>query len=258
MKSFAVNNPIAFAILTTIVLYILLVGSFIIGRLLSDLPNGNSIGDLAGKVLISILFIFIIYNFNWQKGSGINNAGSFKSWIIVLIPVVYAILATVYAYTGSIDNLMPQSVESIWTAFNMFTYGLVEEIVFRGLIFYCFILAWQDRKAGVMNSVLVSSIIFGFGHMLWVLMGKEFELGLLQSLGALISGIFYAALVIQTKSIWPAVIVHGLTNALVYTSISNLPDFQETVHSGLLDLLFSIPILIYSLIIITKNSKYPK
>ena len=87
----------------TILFFILMIGAFIIGVLMSDIPNGKNIGEFLGKILVSIIFLIILWRFHWFKESGITNPGSLKNWLIIIIPLAYAVLSTTYAYTGIID-----------------------------------------------------------------------------------------------------------------------------------------------------------
>ena len=254
MKNFALRNPILYSILVTIIFFLLMTCSYVIGELLDDISNGKQLGQLIGKITISVLLVYIIWRFGWLRGSGVGRIGNLKAWLIILIPGIFAILSTTYAYTGTIKVPVFMSAESILISTNMLSGGLVEELVFRGLIFYCFLIAWASKKRGLLKSGLISAIIFGSSHLIWVLLGKDLNLALLQSLGAFGSGVFYAATVIQTRSIWPAVIIHGLTNALVYISISDMPNYYETVNNGITDVLLGIPLIIYGLFVLMKFS----
>ncbi len=255
MKTFALKNPIIFSILLIIIFYVLMTCAYVIGEVLADFSNGRQLAQFIGKTAISALLIYIIWRFDWVKNSGVGRIGKLKTWLIVLVPGTFAVLSTTYAYTGTIKLPETMSGDSILIAANMISGGFVEELLFRGLIFYCFILLWSNKKAGLLKSGIISSVLFGASHLVWFLLGKDFNLALLQSLGAFGSGIFYAATVIQTRSIWPAVIIHGLTNAFVYIIISDIPDYYETVNNGTMDVMLGIPLIIYGLIVLMKYSK---
>jgi len=260
MKNFALKNPISFSIIITLVFFVLMVVVFIIGTLTTDIPNGKNIGEILGKVIISLVLLLILWRFNWLKGSGITYFGSFKNWIAILPLLVYAVLSTTYAYTGIIEISIINSTEDIFIGANMIATGLFEELLFRGLILYCFLLAWSHRKYNLIMSGIASAAIFGMSHLIWVILGKDFDQGMLQALGAFSSGIFYAAIVVQTRSIWPVVLIHGLTNAFVYIIITDIPNYQETVNNGIMDVLLGIPLVLYGLIILLRflNEKVNK
>ena len=102
MKRFAGQHPILFSLLATALTLALMTLAFIIGELLSDLPNGRDIGEFIGKVLVAIVFLRILWRFDWLKGAGITHLGNWKSWLVLLIPLVYAVLSTTYPLTGTL------------------------------------------------------------------------------------------------------------------------------------------------------------
>lgn len=255
MKNFAIQKPIVFSLVVTAMFLVLLSSAFILGALLSDIPNGEDIGEFLGKILVSIVFILVIWRFQWLKGSGFTYQGKWKSWLIVLILLVYAVLSTTYAITGSIDLSFSDPVQYIWITANMMGSGLAEEVVYRGLVFYCFLVAWNNKPNNTLLSGIVSSAIFGYSHLIWVLLGKDLTLGFLQSTAAFASGIFYAGLLVQTRSIWPVVVIHGLTNAFVYIRIAEMTNFNETITGGILDVAYSLPLVIYGLFFLWKDTR---
>ena len=137
------------------------------------------------------------------------------------------------------------------------TVGLVEETAYRGLVLHAFVRRWGSSRRGVLAGALLSSLIFGASHMIWAATGKPVHLAALQSLGAFLSGIVYAAFVLHDGSIWPAVVFHGLANATGWVMILDRPDFTETVSSGLLDALLSIPLVAYGFVLLATATATP-
>lgn len=77
------------------------------------------------------------------------------------------------------------------------TPAICEEILFRG-----FIQRQAERSLGAWGGILFSGIIFGFYH-----------LRLTQAIPLSLLGIFMAWLTWQTRSLWPAILVHLMNNA---------------------------------------------
>ena len=73
---------------------------------------------------------------------------------------------------------------------------IMEEVIFRG-----FFLNRMTYKWGVKRAIIVSSLIFGFGH--------------IDVIGAFLFGVVMCLLYIKTKSIWTNIIVHALNNSVV-------------------------------------------
>jgi membrane protease YdiL (CAAX protease family) len=255
MKRFAVQNPIAFSLLVTVSFFMLMSGAFILGARMSDIPHGKNIGEFVGKILVSVIIMIVLRRFRWLKGAGVTRPGSGRSWLALSIPLVYAVLSTTYALTGGLQLSFSDPGQYSWITANMMGGGLAEEIVFRGLIFFCLLTAWRIKTNAALLGGIMSAVIFGYSHLVWVLLGKELSLGLLQSTAAFFSGIFYAGVWIQTRSLWPPVVIHGLTNALVYIKISEMPDFNETITGGIMDITLGLPLAVYGVFFLWKYSK---
>jgi membrane protease YdiL (CAAX protease family) len=76
------------------------------------------------------------------------------------------------------------------------TPAICEEILFRG-----YIQRQAERSLGAWGGILFSGIIFGFYH-----------LRLTQAIPLSLLGIYMAWLTWQTRSLWPAILVHFINN----------------------------------------------
>lgn len=86
--------------------------------------------------------------------------------------------------------------------------GLLEELIFRGLLFRAMC------RDNVKVAILVSSLTFGVGHIVNLLMGAPLLDTLLQLVYASAVGFCYTAIVYVGGSIWPCVISHAVVNSL--------------------------------------------
>jgi membrane protease YdiL (CAAX protease family) len=84
--------------------------------------------------------------------------------------------------------------------------GVVEEIVFRGLILRALL------PTGRLRAAVISAVLFGAMHSLNVLSISSPAYAALQVAYATAIGFGYAALVIFTGTLWPLVMAHALTN----------------------------------------------
>ncbi len=78
------------------------------------------------------------------------------------------------------------------------TPAICEEVLFRG-----FVQRQAERSLGIWGGILFSGIIFGFYH-----------LRLTQAIPLSLLGIFMAWLTWQTRSLWPAILVHLINNSM--------------------------------------------
>lgn len=90
--------------------------------------------------------------------------------------------------------------------------GMAEEIYFRGIL--CSM--WQGR--GVVKAMLVSSILFGFCHLLNVMGGASLGATALQICFAFVYGMVFALIFMIGKSLLPCVLLHALHDLCSFLS----------------------------------------
>ncbi|MCS0674172.1 CPBP family intramembrane metalloprotease [Cytobacillus firmus] len=84
--------------------------------------------------------------------------------------------------------------------------GMMEELLWRGII-----LSRMSELSGEKTAVLFSGLAFGFSH---IMLGYSFISCLLFAFG----GVFYAAITVKSRSIFPAVIWHIAMNLFMILS----------------------------------------
>lgn len=130
-------------------------------------------------------------------------------------------LATVNLWRGFTVNLTP--VETALYIFFMLCVGFIEETLFRGFLFRAML------RGGVGAAVAVSSLTFGFGHIVNLLNGAELLPTLLQLVYASSIGLMLTLLVLKTGNILPGIIFHGMFNALsVFSREAGITDGYRT------------------------------
>jgi len=100
-------------------------------------------------------------------------------------------------------RLSPDSSSAFFFAYNLFYHlfgGFGQEIIFRGLILFSF-----NRWKGWKYALLISSILFGFAHILRGVMGI---------IATTIIGIYWGWVALKTRNIIGVSIAHGLYNFL--------------------------------------------
>jgi membrane protease YdiL (CAAX protease family) len=93
----------------------------------------------------------------------------------------------------------------------------LEEVAFRGVILSLFLTHYPKPTA-----VVISALSFGIIHLANLASGREVAWVLGQALWATILGLFYGVLVLKSGSLWPAMLVHYLSNLFVGSLTSYL------------------------------------
>lgn len=91
---------------------------------------------------------------------------------------------------------------------SMLAVGILEEIIFRGFLFKA-LLSKNEKMA-----IIISSVTFGFGHVINLLNGAELFETVLQICYASAAGFLFTVIFYKTGSIIPCIAAHCAVNAL--------------------------------------------
>jgi membrane protease YdiL (CAAX protease family) len=250
-KNFAVNRPFLFGLVLIVVYAILGALTYPAHFLFPDSEVGQLYGDALSKFIIFLCFLLILWRFGWIKASRINRLGNILTWVIVIIILIYKIPLELYAFTGDFAIKFPNSPLAVANLVYSLQTSLVEETIFRALVLVAMISAWGETKNGQIKAVLLSSLFFGVLHMFNIFI-RPFGVVLFQAIVVSLPGILYAALVLSRKSLWPAIVLHWLTNAAVNIKLVGNDAFQETISMWIIYAIILIPIVAYSIFLIWK------
>jgi uncharacterized protein (DUF2235 family)/membrane protease YdiL (CAAX protease family) len=141
----------------------------------------------------------------WPSGKGWLQLGKEAAWLLPVLALL--------AWIGGFLRWQPDFSPDLWlVALVAFGVALVEEAVFRGLL-----LKPPSDGASPLGPVMLSALLFALWHPLQCLLYDPpweplaWNLGFLGAAVAL--GIACARLVLATRSLWPAVALHGLVVA---------------------------------------------
>jgi membrane protease YdiL (CAAX protease family) len=134
-------------------------------------------GFWVGVVVAALAFVALILQYRSVMGSPEKRAETRKQF-------------------ESVSAMLPKSRQEM-TAFTFLsiTAGICEEILYRG-----FLIWYLSQISGIVFAVIVSSMLFGLGHL------YQGSKGLLQTAGV---GLIMAGLYVLTGSIWIPIFVHA-------------------------------------------------
>lgn len=215
-------------------------GWMIIGVIVTIIPlaivgAGDGAFDFASQVLFFFIFplLWLFYKtrkHNVEFMSFFDQPSSY-SWKLILIATAMGI---VFSYGMSmiqfyiLAHLIPGFLVELLTEGDMIdttTFSnilgvvsacifapVMEEVIFRG-----FFLNRMAYKWGIKPAIIVSSLIFGFGH--------------IDVVGAFLFGLIMCLLYIKTRSLWTPIIVHALNNTIVtIIQFSGMGEQEEVIH----------------------------
>ena len=199
---------------------------------LSDMVNISKIFTFPFLLTMSIvLFIWIKKN-NFMQKYGLCSPKFKANKFLYYIPLI--ILISTNLWCGIKFNY--GWLESVLCVFSMFCVGFVEELIFRGILFKAM------EKDNVKTAIVVSSITFGFGHIVNLLTGASVLLSsVCQVCYAIAVGFLFVIIFYKGGSIIPCILTHSFVNALSV--------FQNTVAvQGMVEIIISIAIILVSVV----------
>ena len=137
------------------------------------------------------------------------------SWKSVgyFLPVI--VLSTVNFWCGLQWNMLP--LHTALYILSMVFVAVLEELIFRGLLFRAML------PSGRGTAILVSSLTFGVGHIVNLLLGAELLSTALQLVHASAIGFCFSAIFLATGSLLPCILAHAFINCTSAFAVQAAP-----------------------------------
>ncbi|HUM68227.1 MAG TPA: CPBP family intramembrane metalloprotease [Chloroflexota bacterium] len=244
INSLAAQRPLLFGVVVTSVFVLMvLISAIVVGLIWPAETPGWFIGSTIGRLFSTFILLVALSGLGWLRSAGFTRLGRWQMWLSSLLALAYAIVASAYAMTGTLDfNLSDATWTGLVTVF-LLAHAFLEEATFRGLILHGFVRTWGSTNRGLVQSVLVSALYFGGMHLIY-LTGEPLSVVFWRMVTASLLGILFAALVLRGSSIYPAVFLHGFLNLGGYLNLTSNA-VEGTTASWLRLSLFILPLALY-------------
>jgi membrane protease YdiL (CAAX protease family) len=188
------------------ILYILLAQQFITGYL--GIVDNLTVATIYKGGFAALLLTGLVFS------KTLNTVGLNASIKITVIPTYWPFILLIGWQFFQVEAL-PQSEVIGKLILMTFSIGFIEEVIFRGLVFY-----WL-RNFSQLKVIILSALIFGLFHGLNILNGDAVLIVLMQVFVAFAIGLVFAVARFQDSSLWLLIIVHMLI------------DFSDYLGTGL-------------------------
>jgi len=243
LRDASLRHPVVFALLSTLALLLLYIVAGIVARVASTGAVSHQVTEASARLGAAALVVWVIHRLGRTRESGVATLGSAWVWLLAAVAAVYRVFAHSYAFFGDLGLTFQSVPLSGAVALNGSAAAVLEELAFRGAVLSVLLWCWAKLPGGVMRSVWLTAIVFGASHIVRLAMGQAaLTVGLLM-LDSTLAGVFYAALVLRGRSVWPAVAVHLALNAHIGARAVAVPGFEETVGAWVIILLSGLPLL---------------
>lgn len=179
----------------------------------NELYAGTSVGlTIAVTLLISIYYVALKpKNLDWKKVGLVKpNSPTIKLifWLSLVVIVGSSMIMVCTSFIGNtVENDKVHSIQQDINAFTIlisFVSAVIISPIYEEIFYRGFIYRWLRTRISMRWAVVISSFIFTIAHIpTYNVMPINF-----------FSGIIFALAYERTNSIWPAIIVHALTNAV--------------------------------------------
>ncbi|CAJ1194721.1 CPBP family intramembrane glutamic endopeptidase [Companilactobacillus nantensis] len=172
------------------------------GELLLHLNETNA--DYFRKILVSIGLLALLYYFYRNNNFGKQNI----KWGFIAIAIVIGMALT-------LNNDFADFKFQLSFIYIAVTVGLIEEVIFRGLVFYFIDYLHLKSNRKVISQVYLSTVIFALAHVYnLVSTNQDITQTMIQVTYAFCLGSVFALCYAITKNIFFSVIAHGLADLL--------------------------------------------
>lgn len=171
-----------------------------------------------GILMTAILYLWIAKNGLKIKYGLCKPEGEIKKYLYY-IPLI--LLASTNIWFGFKMNL--SVLETFLGIVSMLCVGFLEEVIFRGFLFKALC------RDNVKLAVIISSVTFGFGHIVNLLNGREVPETLMQICYAVAIGFLFTIIFYKGKSLWPCIITHSALNSLSIVANADARSFEINI-----------------------------
>lgn len=212
MKNLYQKNQVTFSIIW-IAIYVVLMS---LGDYLSSLVGIEKMFTMPISIILASILLLWISKEKLQGEFGLVKGSFPKKTYLYFIPLV--ITVSVNFWGGISVNYT--ILETVLFVISMLLVGVLEEIIFRGFLFKALS---KDNKA---IAIIVSSVTFGFGHIINLLGGADFISTLLQIAYATMAGFTFTIIFYKSGSLIPCIITHSVMNATSVIASKTSPNLE--------------------------------
>lgn len=259
LKLFLTKHPVLSVICLTIIWFVLGILFMGISSTILKREFGDTITVIIGLFIALAFVLWLMWQLDWLKDAGITGVGNFKVWLLALAGIIYFVPASLYSFFENLSfhfsNLINLNISMPIIIRNIFV-CVGEEVLFRGAVLFILVRIWGNTKKGLIQSVLLMSLIFAFMHATTTFSSGLSSTSLLLLITeTFVISIWWGALVFNGRSIWPAFMAHYAVNTIVGLQASSVSFIESKTEMYTRILLFSIPFGISGIWLLFKTFK---
>jgi uncharacterized protein len=243
MRVLAERRPLTFVIVVLLILQL-----FVLLALLYSQVTGVAVITLdLPLLLLNALFAgVLVSNLGWWREVGFNVPRAWKNLRLLAMPALLLTIPTLLLrpQLPALSMLTPLIIITLLIGFQ-------EEIIFRGVILRALM------PLGVMQSVLISALLFAVIHANSFLVGRDPLFVMAQIVASFLGGIGLAALWIRLRTIVPLIVLHAVNDFLQFSATGGLEAQAVAVYIPVLKIIISGLMAVYGLYLLRRYFRHP-
>jgi membrane protease YdiL (CAAX protease family) len=211
---FVDRRPVLYTMLMTIAM----IAVYVLAGAVSAIGHLDKMAQvLLGDTILAVMGLRIVARRGWWQEAGLAPAPTATAWALASVPLLLA-------FRGLADGVaMPAPGYAVVMLVAALSVGFVEETFFRGI----FMRALQPM--GARAAVAGSTLLFGARHALNLLGGQSGLMTAIQIGWAFAVGFCYATFRLRTRSLWPLIAAHALTDFVAWLGTAAEPSALSLV-----------------------------
>ncbi len=223
--------------------------AFIDFNFLENELDQNMIRNSILRFLGGTIFTIILIGFGQKKIFRFTHV--WKSLLIMIPAFVVSINNfPIIAYLDGRATLTHPVYQVYLFLIECFSVGFFEEILIRGIILIYLLKKLSYHQYGVILSIIISSAIFGFLHIVNLWSGQSVGDTMLQIIYSFLVGMMWAIMFLKTRNLWLTMILHASFNFFgqVMFYLGNV-DGRYDIYTVLLTIMFGLIAAYYSFLL---------
>jgi membrane protease YdiL (CAAX protease family) len=248
IKRLADKRPFVFALLILLIWLLLGAVLVVVCATLLQVSMTDIVPQMVGTLGATLLLLLLMGRMGWLGPIGITRLGSWRICLLTIPLLVCMVFAYWYGFFDDVSfdfGVLARSEDAQEILIRDGIVGFVEETLFRGIILYVLVRAWGKTRGGLIASVIVQAGLFAAIHVLQGMLGGSWGVVLMVMVNAVVSGIWWGAIVLKWKSLWPVIVLHGLSNASVLIKGLSSSYVEPAVAAYMRATLLEMPLLIF-------------
>ena len=217
----------------------------------------STLQELVGA-MVAVLFLVRTDRAGLLRRRG---SGFFNGILVGMFPFAM-ICYTLYGkllFGMPTDRPLRTGWQIVWYFIGMFTVGVAEEFLFRGVIAQTLLEHFGTSRAGIWKACLLSGLFFGGAHLTNILSSAPFGV-LMQCVFAASLGTLFAAIYFRTGNLWVTVFLHGAMDisSMLIGGLYGTTTVADAVSGYDASMLLSVLLYLIPTAVLLRKKKLPE